>query len=79
MTQSPSLIQQTNTDQLTSSLDELHVCLVRHDGLGQVPEEGLDGGGDRLGLPLQPVVLKRNLNHLVTNIQNTDKIRVELG
>ena len=42
--------------QLTSSLDELHVRLEGHDGLRQVPEEGLDGRGDRLGLPLQPVV-----------------------
>ena len=42
--------------QLTSSLDELHVRLEGHDGLREVPEEGLDGRGDRLGLPLQPVV-----------------------
>ncbi len=52
---------------LTCRRDELEVQLVRHDWLWQVPEEGLDGAGHGLGLPLNGVVLETQDTHWFPN------------
>ena len=67
-------LRTTHLSRLTSSLNEVMVALVGHDGLRQVPEEGLDARGDRLGLPLQPVV-QVQLVHLPPVQPHRQKLR----